>query len=159
MDQETKSRLSDRSIWVRILYMVIMVIAYSVAETVLVVVSIFQFLTVLITGSVNETLQRFGANLSTYQYTILQFATFNREDLPFPFNDWPDVEPGETPWSAPVEVEGTAAEASTPVTPEAKHTAAAPESDQADLADTNEPPSPTGIEPETDPVPPKPDGA
>ncbi len=65
MDQETKSRLSDRSIWVRILYMVILVIAYSVAEAVLVVVSIFQFLTVLFTGSVNEALQRFGANLSS----------------------------------------------------------------------------------------------
>ena len=146
MDQETKSRLSDRSIWVRILYMVILVIAYSVAEAVLVVVSIFQFLTVLFTGSVNEALQRFGANLSSYQYAILQFATFNREDLPFPFNDWPDVEPGDTPWSAQP-------------TPDANDTADEPEIEDLAAADTSEPTPPTDADPDTDAVPPKPDAS
>jgi hypothetical protein len=154
MDQETKSRLSDRSIWVRILYMVILVIAYSVAEAVLVVVSIFQFLTVLFTGSVNEALQRFGANLSAYQYAILQFATFNREDLPFPFNDWPDVEPGETPWSAKVETETT-----TQTMPDANDTAEEPEIDDVGPMETSEPTSPTDGDPDSDVAPPKPDAS
>ena len=105
MDQETKNRLADRSIWVRALYMIIMVIAYSIGETLLIIISVFQFLCALITGRVNESLHAFGANLSAYMYDILQFATFNSEYLPFPFNDWPDVEPGDTPWSADAEPE------------------------------------------------------
>ncbi len=105
MDQETKNRLADRSIWVRALYMIIMVIAYSIGETLLIIISVFQFLSALVTGRVNESLHSFGANLSAYMYDILQFATFNSEYLPFPFNDWPDVEPGDTPWSAEAEPE------------------------------------------------------
>ena len=115
MDQETKNRLADRNIWVRALYMVILVIAYSIGETLLVIISIFQFLSALVTGKVNDSLQTFGANLSAYLYDILQFATFNSEDLPFPFSDWPEVEPGETPWSAGPDVVTTAPEAATTV--------------------------------------------
>jgi uncharacterized protein DUF4389 len=107
MDQETKNRLADRSIWVRALYMIIMVVAYSIGETLLIIISVFQFLCALITGRVNESLHAFGANLSAYMYDILQFATFNSEYLPFPFNDWPAVEPGDTPWSADMEPEQT----------------------------------------------------
>ena len=84
MEQSTKDRLSDRSIWVRILYMLIFVVAYAVAEAVLTVVIVFQFLAALITGRVNEALHQFGANLSVYVLQILQFATFNDERLPFP---------------------------------------------------------------------------
>lgn len=117
MDQETKNRLADRSIWVRALYMIILLIAYSIGETLLIIISVFQFLSALVTGKVNESLQNFGANLSAYLYDILQFATFNSEDLPFPFSDWPEVEPGDTPWSAdaddaePVPTEAEAARA------------------------------------------------
>ncbi len=115
MDQETKNRLADRSIWVRALYMVILVIAYSIGETLLVIISVFQFLSALVTGKVNDSLQTFGANLSAYLYDILQFATFNSEDLPFPFSDWPEVEPGETPWSAGAGAVTTEAEAAATV--------------------------------------------
>ncbi|XOV82664.1 MAG: DUF4389 domain-containing protein [bacterium] len=108
MDQDTKNRLADRSIWARGLYMLILVIAYSIGETLLAVIAVFQFLSALITGKVNESLQSFGANLSAYLYNILQFATFNSEDLPFPFSDWPDVEPGETPWSGKPDASATA---------------------------------------------------
>jgi hypothetical protein len=150
MDQETKNRLADRSIWVRALYMVILVIAYSIGETLLVIISVFQFLSALVTGKVNESLQTFGANLSAYLYDILQFATFNSEDLPFPFSDWPEVEPGETPWSA-----GAGA-----VTPEAE---AATTVDVQPLED--EPPATEAVEadaesaPESDDNPTRPSGA
>ena len=113
MDQETKNRLADRNIWVRALYMIIPVVAYSIGETLLVIISVFQFLSALVTGKVNESLQNFGANLSAYLYDILQFATFNSEDLPFPFSDWPEVEPGETPWSAGADSAPTEPEAAT----------------------------------------------
>ena len=100
MEIATKERLTDRTIWVRLLYTIIFAIAYAVAETIVVLVAIFQFLSAVVTGNVNEAALRFGANLSAYVYHILQFVTFNDEALPFPFSDWPDEEPGESPWRA-----------------------------------------------------------
>jgi len=146
MDQETKNRLADRSIWVRALYMIIMVIAYSIGETLLIIISIFQFLSALVTGRVNESLHAFGANLSAYLYDILQFATFNSEYLPFPFNDWPDVEPGDTPWSADAEAEQTEpgeVESAAVAQPETEQPEAGIESDNQ-----------TGTDPEDNPTKP-----
>ena len=111
MDEETKSRLTDKNIWVRGVYMLVYAVAYGVAEAVVTLVVIFQFLTALITGSVNDALHKFGMNLSAYLLQILQFQTFNSELRPFPFSDWPDEQPGETPWSEDSDdVEDSAAE-------------------------------------------------
>lgn len=93
MDPETKERISDRTIWARGLYALFFVIAYSVAETILWLLAIFQFIAALVTGHVNDALLRFGANLSHFIFQILQFVSFNDETLPFPFSDWPDEEP------------------------------------------------------------------
>lgn len=99
MDKATKDNLSNRNIWARVLYMLLFVIAYSISETILVFVAIFQVLAVLFTGHVHATVHQFGANLSGYMYQILQFVTFNSEDLPFPFTDWPEHTVGETPYT------------------------------------------------------------
>ncbi|MFP6815301.1 MAG: DUF4389 domain-containing protein [Pseudomonadales bacterium] len=90
MEQETKQRLTRRDIWMRALFMVLFAIAYSVAEAVVVLLVLFQFVTVLLTGHANQKALRLGHNLSTYVYQILQFQTFNTESRPFPFSDWPD---------------------------------------------------------------------
>lgn len=119
MDPLTKERISDRSIWVRGLYALFFSLAYTVSETVLTLVIIFQFLAALITGRVNNALLRFGANLTQYVYQILQFVTFNNETLPFPFSDWPDVEPGnDSPWVGATDEEDARPEAGTEEEPE-----------------------------------------
>jgi len=90
MDQETKDRLNNPSLWKRALYMLIFSIIRALAEGVVTFVAIFQFITLLVTGSANEPLLKFGTNLSAYIYQIMQFLTFNSEDHAFPFSDWPD---------------------------------------------------------------------
>jgi hypothetical protein len=49
---------------------------------------------VLFKGQVNESVLPFGQNLSTYIYQITLFLTFNTDDMPFPFMDFPDGAPG-----------------------------------------------------------------
>jgi hypothetical protein len=56
-----------------------------------VAVVVIQFGFVLITGDRNQKLLDFGASLSKFIYQILQFVTFNSEDKPFPFSDWPSA--------------------------------------------------------------------
>jgi len=111
MDETTKNNLSNRNIWARILYMVLFAIAYNLAEAIIFFIALFQIIVVLFTGKTNAALQQFGANLSEFAYQIFQFMTFNSEHLPFPFNDWPEAEVGETPYD-----ESHKAEPDTPTT-------------------------------------------
>ena len=89
MEEQLKSRLTSSDVWVRGLYMIFFAIAWSLSETLLAVSVLFQFLSVLFTGSANQPLLRFGQNLSRYHYQIARFVSFNTEDKPFPFSDWP----------------------------------------------------------------------
>lgn len=98
MDDQMKARLTSSNLWMRALYMIFFVIAYGVAELLIALIAIFQFLTILFTGSANAPLLRLGRNLGEYVFQILQFQTFNSEDKPFPFSDWPDEEPGGDQW-------------------------------------------------------------
>jgi len=89
MSDESGSGSNGRSIWKRALFMLLFAVVYSIAEIVVVVVAVFQFFCVLITGARNRQVLDLGQDLSTYVYEILLFETFNTERLPFPFADWP----------------------------------------------------------------------
>ncbi|MDH3640531.1 MAG: DUF4389 domain-containing protein [Gammaproteobacteria bacterium] len=99
MEEEIKQRLTSKDIWIRGLTMLFFGIAYSIAELVIFLVAVFQFLTILFTGRANEKALALGNNLSTYVYQVFQFQTFNTEERPFPFSDWPDEQVGENAWS------------------------------------------------------------
>ncbi|MEN8133825.1 MAG: DUF4389 domain-containing protein [Pseudomonadota bacterium] len=90
-DKKTES-YKDRSVWLRGLYMLIFVFFLGVVKFVAFVVILFQFLTVLFTAETNKKLVRFGQSLSTYQYQIMMFLTYNSEEHPFPMGEWPEGE-------------------------------------------------------------------
>jgi hypothetical protein len=89
MDEGPAADPGRGAIWMRALYMVLFAIIYSVTEIVVVLVAVFQFFCVLITGQRNSQVLALGQSLSTYVYEILLFETFNSERLPFPFAAWP----------------------------------------------------------------------
>lgn len=90
MSEETKQNLQNKSTWKRILYMLLFVFAYSAAEFVLTIVVLIQIGFKLVTGSLNTRLQTFGKQGAFYINDVLLFLTFNSEDMPFPFSEWPD---------------------------------------------------------------------
>lgn len=98
MDPALKARLTSRDLWMRLLYMVLFAIAYRLAELVMVAVAIIQFVFILIAGSANELLLHLGQNLTRYIADIIRFQTFNTEEKPFPFADWPDEAAGGERW-------------------------------------------------------------
>lgn len=89
MDHELKENLKQKKTWLRGLYMLLFAIFYSVAEIVILVVVLFQFLLALFTARTNARLVLFGKSLSTYVYQVMLYLTFNSEDKPFPFGEWP----------------------------------------------------------------------
>lgn len=86
---DNNSLIKDSSVWQRLLYMLLFVIAYSVVETILTAIVVIQILFRLFTGKTNGRLLAFSAEASRYIYDVLQYLTFNSEEKPFPFNDWP----------------------------------------------------------------------
>ena len=92
MNTETKTNLQSKSTWVRVLYMLLFVLAYSVAEFVLGITVVIQVIIKLVTGELNERLKTFGNQISLYIFDVLKFLTFNSEEKPFPFDEWPTDE-------------------------------------------------------------------
>lgn len=107
MDENIKQNLSRGATWMRVLYMLLLAIFYSLAEVVLSAVVVFQLLLVLFTGKKNDRLLKFGQALSTYIYQVLSFQTFNTETLPYPFTAWPKGEPKPRVKEAALTTEGT----------------------------------------------------
>jgi len=75
--------------------MVLFVLIACVASYVMVVLVVIQFLFALVTGASEERLRTFVLQLSQYLFQILTFVTYNDEQKPFPFNDWPDDTPNQ----------------------------------------------------------------
>ncbi len=89
MNDDLKAHLADAATWQRLLYMAFFVLVFNVAEVVIAAVVVFQAVVVLFTGQRNERALALGAQLGMYAYQILQFLTFNSDDPPFPFAEWP----------------------------------------------------------------------
>lgn len=73
--------------------MVLFALISGVAKLIVTLVALFQFITVLFKGQVNEAMLPLGQNLSTYLYQITLFLTFKTDEMPFPFDDFPDGTP------------------------------------------------------------------
>ena len=89
MDESTSLPATQRQWWVRALLMVLMAIAFHIAASALVIVALVQLVLFATTDGTNERLRAFGRALGRYLAQVASFATFDTEELPFPFSDWP----------------------------------------------------------------------
>ena len=88
---DVERHMHRRSIWIRLIYMLLLAVAWTVAEVVFFAVVVLQFLAKLFTGEPVESLLSFGRNLAEYMAAIVRFQTFVTEELAFPFTPWPSV--------------------------------------------------------------------
>lgn len=95
MEQQTKTYLLNSETWIRLLYMIVFGLLSILARMVVWIVAVLQFLLVLITGADNKNLRDLGQGASKWTYQAFLFLTFNSDDKPFPFSDWPEIEEPE----------------------------------------------------------------
>lgn len=100
------SKLTQReSIVLRILWMLLFVVIWQLAEVLLAGVVLVQLGYRLINGAPSAGLMNLGDSLSQYLAQIGRFGTFHSDQKPWPFADWPTprVPEGELPHTvAPV---------------------------------------------------------
>ena len=89
MDSQVKAHFTATDTWMRLLFILVFSMVFWVTKVVLGLVIVIQFLTLLFTGNKNERLLRFGSQLSQFVLQLVLYLTFNTDDKPFPFGDWP----------------------------------------------------------------------
>lgn len=87
MNYDDQTKLENKLL--RLVFMVLFAVVYKVLDVVLMLVVMVQYLFHLLTDKDNETLRQLGDGLSCYYYQIFQYLTYNSEEKPFPFSDWP----------------------------------------------------------------------
>ena len=92
-DPQTPERILAKDIWIRGLYMLLFLVIYGVAKSLVFLVIIFHFLALLIARTTYAPLLRFSQSLATYFYEITLYLTFITEEKPFPFREWPSGPP------------------------------------------------------------------
>jgi hypothetical protein len=90
---DLSQHVKSRSTWLRLVFMLLFALIFYIAEMVLFAVAAIQILFKLFSGEPNVRLTAFGANLGRFIHQVAQFLTYNSEDMPFPFSDWPGAEP------------------------------------------------------------------
>ena len=83
-------RRHDReTLMLRLFWMLLFVLAWGVAEALLLLLILAQLLLRLINGEPSRVLAQGGDCLSRYLAHIGRFACFHTESKPWPFADWP----------------------------------------------------------------------
>jgi len=91
MNEAFKANVTKGETWMRLIYMILFAIVVNVAELVVGVIAVVQFMSKLFSGRINQQLAEFGEGLSLYFRQIVAFLTFQTEDKPFPFAPWPET--------------------------------------------------------------------
>ncbi|CAB1277185.1 DUF4389 domain-containing protein [Candidatus Nitrosacidococcus tergens] len=84
--------LKNTGFWKRFLFMAIFAAAYTLAAAVVCTIIAFLLAHHLVTGKTNERAIQFARQVSAYIYHVLLYLTYNTEELPFPYMDWPNPE-------------------------------------------------------------------
>jgi Domain of unknown function (DUF4389) len=86
---EVKKNLTHGDAWLRVFFIIVFAFVYWVVNWLLAAVVLVQIGWSLITANTSGRLRAFGASLGDYLRQIVRFITYNSDDMPFPFADWP----------------------------------------------------------------------
>jgi hypothetical protein len=84
---------NTREIWVRGLVMLLFMVAMGFAQVLLNLVSVVQFIWLLVYGGRNEGLSDFGASLAKWSAQSILFLSCASNEKPFPWQQWPTASP------------------------------------------------------------------
>ncbi|MDH3666804.1 MAG: DUF4389 domain-containing protein [Paracoccaceae bacterium] len=88
-DETGQSRESRRPIWHRGLFMLFFIVAFSIAQTLLTLIAVVQFLSLLIAGKPNGFIANFGRSLGLWLDQVALFQSADSDERPFPWAPWP----------------------------------------------------------------------
>ena len=83
--------LREPSAWARVIFMLgFSIVLYMVVIPLTLLLALAQALFSVFSGEDNDNLRNFGALLLAYISQVVRFLTFNSDERPFPFSDFPE---------------------------------------------------------------------
>lgn len=92
MNENTKANLLNGDTWVRLLYMILFALLLGLSRLVILSVALLQFVLMLVKAKPNQKLLELGQGTAKWAFQAFLFLTYNSDEKPFPFADWPEVE-------------------------------------------------------------------
>jgi hypothetical protein len=90
MDPNLKAELTAREKWVRLIYIIVYAVLFQVAELIVGISVVIQFLWTLVTGQPNANLREFTQRLAEWVRQVVEYVTWAGDARPWPFgNEWP----------------------------------------------------------------------
>jgi hypothetical protein len=89
MQETTAATPAPRSLPMRVLIMLLMCVAFQITAWVLVAIALVQLIAHVTAGEPMPRLKSFGRSAGRYLAQIAGFVSFDSEEAPFPFSDWP----------------------------------------------------------------------
>ena len=89
MDEKIVDNLKSESRWLRLVFMVLFSVAAYFAGFLVMLVALVQVIHGFVVGEQNRRLLQLSAGINQYIFQIASFLTFNRDEKPYPFSDWP----------------------------------------------------------------------
>lgn len=89
--QAFKEKVTSDTFWMRTLFVVLFFLVYRLLDIVLLIVTVVQWLFVLLTGQPHASLVAFGGSLGIYLQQITHYLSAVSDEKPFPFSDWPTL--------------------------------------------------------------------
>lgn len=87
--------------WIRVLFVALFWVVFYLTQFVFLFVVIAQCAFTIITSKPNQQLLKFGDALTQYVSEILRYVSFNTDQRPFPFADFPKSDLVITPSNEP----------------------------------------------------------
>jgi len=78
----------EGNVWMRGLYMLIFAVFFGLAETVLAVLAVVQFLWILFGKEKNAAIADFGKSVGRWLGRVAEFQTGSTDEKPFPWGKW-----------------------------------------------------------------------
>ena len=89
---DVKQNVRNVDTWMRGLFIVIFGVIFYFLIGIVWLLVIFQFVTKVLTGNLNEQLAKFSNSLTQYALQLLNYVTYQSEVRPFPFSSLPGTE-------------------------------------------------------------------
>lgn len=91
MQDVLETAVSRKDILVRLLYTILYLLVFEIIKLIIQLIVVFQYIYLFISRSHNDAVRGFSNKLSTYTYDVMRYLTLNKNERPFPFNDFPPV--------------------------------------------------------------------
>jgi hypothetical protein len=95
MDYLPRVDVPRGKIGIRLLFTLLFLAVLSIMHFIIQVLTVIQYLVLLVTRSYSEPLRSFSNKAAAYVYRIIRYITLNDNTRPFPFADFPPEQ--ETP--------------------------------------------------------------